>query len=53
MNCVCEWISAKCGGVTDVPIGTMEGEGEGCGGSDVTVAKQHEKHLCDSMVGVE
>ena len=27
-------------------------EGEGCGGSDVTVAKQHEEHLCDSVVGV-
>ena len=33
-------------------IGAAEGVGV-CGGSDVTVAKQHEEHLCDYVVGVE
>ena len=29
------------------------GGGGGCGGRDVTVAKQHDGHLCDNVVGVE
>ena len=35
-----------------VCVGGGGGGGERSGGRDVTVAKQHDGHLCDSVVGV-